>query len=252
MRLRSKFAQIPAYWTARRPATLPSDRPLVSITFDDYPRTALEEGGRLLEGEGVAGTYYVAFGLAGTDTSAGPVGSREELAACVERGHEIGCHTHDHMACSTASARDVEANLLHNRSVAQALGLPAFKHFAYPYGQFGAAAKATAMKCYASARTTKWGVNRDAIDLGLLKSVPLYSHLGRAALEPSFATIERGGGWLILYTHDVSVNPSIYGCTPDDLAYAVRRAREVGATLLPVGAVVENMHPVAAGERRVL
>ncbi|MGD0192726.1 MAG: polysaccharide deacetylase family protein [Rhizomicrobium sp.] len=248
MSLRSKLAQIPAYWTARRRAVLRSDRPFVSITFDDYPRTALEVGGRLLEAEGIAATYYVAFGLAGTMTSSGPVGAAEELAACVKGGHEIGCHTHDHIACATVSARDVGANLSHNRSVAQALGLPALTHFAYPFGQFSAAAKSAAMKSYASARTTKWGVNRGDIDLGLLKSVPLYSHLGRGALEPYFVDIERNGGWLILYTHDVAVYPSVYGCTPDDLAYAVGRARQAGANPLTVGGVVQNMEPMSASD----
>ena len=33
-----------------------------------------------------------------------------------------------------------------------------------------------------------------------------------------------GNGWLIFYGHDVAERPSIYGCTPDLLNYALEAA----------------------------
>jgi hypothetical protein len=39
---------------------------VISFTFDDYPRSALDPGGRILHSEGTCGTYYTAFGLAQT------------------------------------------------------------------------------------------------------------------------------------------------------------------------------------------
>jgi peptidoglycan/xylan/chitin deacetylase (PgdA/CDA1 family) len=42
--------------------------PMISFTFDDFPRSALHVAGRILEDHGIAGTYYVSLGLMGTLT----------------------------------------------------------------------------------------------------------------------------------------------------------------------------------------
>ena len=41
-------------------------------------------------------------------------------------------------------------------------------------------------------------------------------------------------GWLILFTHDVSEQPSPYGCTPAMLAEALARIVDAGIEILPV------------------
>ena len=43
-------------------------RPLISFTFDDFPRSAIHTGGAILNRFGVAGTYYAAFGLVDQST----------------------------------------------------------------------------------------------------------------------------------------------------------------------------------------
>jgi len=60
------------------------------------------------------------------------------------------------------------------------------------------------------------------IDLGLLRSIPLYSRLGREYLNSYFKELDVLGGWIILYTHDVSQNPSAFGTTPEDLQWALQ------------------------------
>jgi peptidoglycan/xylan/chitin deacetylase (PgdA/CDA1 family) len=240
-KLRLKLSGVAARWVARRIVPFHLDSPILSITFDDFPRSALEAGGRLLEAEGISGTFYAAFGLAGADTLVGPVGQLADLAACADRGHEIACHTYDHIDCSTASTHKMDETIAHNQAVARDLGLPPFKQFAYPFGHYGIAAKKTAMRHYASARSTIWGVNRGSIDLSLLKSVPVYSRPEAPRLESYFDQLRSRGGWLIFYTHDVAKRPSPYGCTPEKLAAVIRRAREIGATILPVGAVVDRL-----------
>jgi peptidoglycan/xylan/chitin deacetylase (PgdA/CDA1 family) len=239
--LASKLARLSARWIARSVVPFRSDRPIVSVTFDDFPISALDGGGRLLEQEGVAGTFYAAFGLAGTDTPVGPVGRLAELAACVARGHEIACHTYQHLDCFTATAQEIDRSLARNQAVARELGLPALRHFAYPFGRYDPATKKIAMRHFGSARGNTWGINRGDIDLGLLKSVALYSHSGESRWAPYFRALQSRGGWLIFYTHDVSASPSPYGCTPADLSLVIRRAREIGAALLPVGAVVDKL-----------
>lgn len=248
--LAAKLARISARWIARQVVSLRSNDPLISITFDDFPRSALDNGGRLLEAEGGAGTFYAAFGLAGTDTPVGPVGRLADLAACVDRGHEIACHSYDHLDCFVATAQQIDESLARNQAIARELGVASFKHFAYPFGRYSATAKRIAMRRYVSARGITPGVNRGNIDLGLLKSVALYSHLDRRRWAPYFAALQSRGGWLIFYTHDVSSSPSPYGCTPEDLNFVIRRAKEIGATVLPVGAVVEKFLASSAGDRQ--
>src|ERR1700724_103861 len=97
------------------------------------------------------------------------------------------------------------------------------------------------MQSYASARTITWGVNRCNVDLALLKSVPIYSRGGAPRLALYLDELQSCSGWLIFYTHDVSERPSPYGCTPSKLKSVIRRAREMGASVLPVGAVVDKL-----------
>src|SRR6267378_8261572 len=110
-------------------------RPVISFTFDDYPRSALDLGGCILESEGISATYYTAFGLARTDSPSGRIGSLDDLAACVAAGHEIACHSHNHFDCQKVSADEFARNLSSNRKVARDLGLPPLRHFAYPFGR---------------------------------------------------------------------------------------------------------------------
>jgi peptidoglycan/xylan/chitin deacetylase (PgdA/CDA1 family) len=228
--------------------------PVISFSFDDYPRSALDLGGRMLESEGISATYYTAFDLAGTDSPSGAVGSLHDLAACAAAGHEIACHSYDHVDCRDASPDEVARNLDRNRKVARDLGLPPLRHFAHPFGRYDVAGKRIAMQSYASARTIVWGVNRVSIDLGLLKSVPIYSGGGSLRLTSYVDELQAHSGWLVLYTHDVSMRPSPYGCTPEELNSVIRRARAMGALILPVGAVVDQLReaPLPAHRAPVL
>jgi len=240
-RLRMKLGRFSASRLARNDVRLRLDRPVVSITFDDFPRSALEIGGRILENEGVAGTFYCAFGLAGTRTPSGRVGQLADLADCAGRGHEISCHTYSHLDCAKAAPERIDDDIRRNQAVARDLGLPPFRHFAYPFGSYSLAAKKTVMRHYASARGTVRGVNKGVVDLGLLKSVPLYSRVGDRKLEPYFRELSSDAGWLIFYTHDVSRNPSPYGCRAEEMECVIRRAKEVGAKISPIGAVIDEL-----------
>jgi len=180
-------------------------------------RTALEIGGRILEDAAVRGTYYVSFGLAGKKTDVGVIGSLDDLAGPRIRGHELACHTFDHFDCEKVPSQRISQSLDHNQKVAIDLGLKPFRNFAYPCSHFSRSAKASAMLRYSSARTTIRRLNRGMIDLGLLRSIPLYSRFGREYLHSYFKELGVSGGWMMLYTHDVSEKPSAFGTTPEDL-----------------------------------
>jgi len=258
MRLTSphrRFWEFAARLVCRQTVPFRFAHPVISLTFDDYPRSALDLGGRILASEGLSATYYTAFGLANTVSASGRIGSLDDLAACVAAGHEVACHSFDHVDCYRASPDEFARNLDHNRRSARALGLPPLQHFAYPFGRFGVVPKRVVMQSYVSARTTIWGVNRSGLDLGMLKSVPIYSRY-EPRLRSYLDELESRKGWLILYSHDVSRRPSPYGCTPEELSGVIRRARAMGALILPVGAVVDRLreaplqgNPPEAGTR---
>ena len=63
----------------RRTIALGSLGPIVSFTFDDFPRTAYSVGGAILEKFGARGTYYVAAGLMNTSGELGEQSHADDL-----------------------------------------------------------------------------------------------------------------------------------------------------------------------------
>src|SRR6185295_18271573 len=87
-RLWNKWRRFTIDRFARRDFRLASDVPLVSFTFDDFPRSALAEGGRILAEQGVRGTYFVSMQLLGGPSVSGPIASRDDLQTLLHDGHE--------------------------------------------------------------------------------------------------------------------------------------------------------------------
>src|SRR5579864_3929832 len=97
-----------------RPGRVACPGGAVSFTFDDFPKTALETGGASLEKYGVRGTYYVAFGMSGSDHNQGPIADLAQIRETDQRGHELACHTFSHLDCSRASATAIIDDLRRN------------------------------------------------------------------------------------------------------------------------------------------
>src|ERR1700730_10018379 len=73
-----------------------TEQPIISFTFDDFPRSALFAGGAILKRFGVRGTYYASLGLIGTTGPTGQMFTFDDLNILLDQRHEIGCHTYDH------------------------------------------------------------------------------------------------------------------------------------------------------------
>ncbi len=112
--LSTRLARAVGHWLPARPARIAWPGGVVSFTFDDFPKSALDAGGAILERYGARGTYYAALGLAGRSGDMGPLFQLDDLAAAQQRGHELGCHTFSHLDCSRAAgaviANDVAEN----------------------------------------------------------------------------------------------------------------------------------------------
>ncbi len=205
---------------------LRSQKPIVSFTFDDAPRSAVSNGAPILEEAGACGTYYVAGGLVGTISDNWAHWDADDLRRLCERGHELGCHTYSHARApdldSQAFRREAETN---QDFVARACGDVRLTSFAWPFGDVSLARKAQAQAMYASCRGINPGVNSGVADLGLLKAVALYDQTrDDAAMGAWFDKAQAANGWLIFYTHDVQVSPTQYGASADQLRHAVNMA----------------------------
>ena len=104
-RVKGSYLRASAKMLYRRSLLIDSGFPIISFTFDDFPRSALHTGGAILKRYGVTGTYYVSFGLMGKQAPTGTMFLREDIETLLEHGHELGCHTFDH--CSAGETKPV-------------------------------------------------------------------------------------------------------------------------------------------------
>lgn len=190
---------------------------IVSFTFDDFPRTAYQAGGSILRAYGFKGTYYASLGLMGKESPVGKIFNLSDLENIICDGNEIGCHTYDHIDASEAEPSLFKVSILRNqRALAQLLPGFQFKTFAYPRNSPRPQSKRLVSKFYVCSRGGGQSANFNRVDANLLKSF-FIDYKSRADISALKRLIDRtvtNKGWLILATHDISGNPSRFGCTP--------------------------------------
>jgi len=235
-RVQGRYRRSAAAFFFRRPFAINSPTPFISFTFDDFPRSALLEGGAILKRFGLSGTYYASLGLMGKNALSGPIFVPEDLKALVEEGHELGCHTFDHCHSWETKTTVFENSIVENEAALQEL-LPeaSFRTFSYPISPPRPQIKQKAAKHFVCCRGGGQTFNVGTTDLNYLRAY--FLEKGRDHPETVRNLIEqnrRARGWLILATHDVCADPSPFGCTPDFFEDIVRCAVSSGARILPV------------------
>jgi peptidoglycan/xylan/chitin deacetylase (PgdA/CDA1 family) len=237
-RVINKWRRLSVDYLARRPLRLTPGTSYVSFTFDDFPVSALSEGGRILAEHGVRGTYFVSLGLLGQPSPSGPIATVDHLHTVVKDGHELGCHTFDHLDGTQTTpsefARSIEAN---RAALARhALGV-AFDVFAYPLNGPTLEVKRAVSSYFAACRGGGQMFNRDGADLNMLKAYFLDRRQSTSfdAVARMIEMNAAAGGWLIFATHDIGPSPSLYGCDPEHLESVVRLAIKSGSNVLPMG-----------------
>jgi peptidoglycan/xylan/chitin deacetylase (PgdA/CDA1 family) len=227
---------------SRKLAVPVSSSPLISFTFDDFPRTALTVAGAMLTENGLRGTYYAAMGLMGRRTSVGEIYNAEDLVALVDAGHELACHTFDHLSCRRVGESELQKNCDRNRrAMAETLSGYRLRNFSFPFGDVTWPAKSSLAPIYDSCRTTKCGINRNPIDLAFLRANPMYSASPISELHRLIAENVERAGWLIMYTHDVGPQPSAFGCTPAYFGDILSSAIASGASIVTVAEAISRL-----------
>jgi peptidoglycan/xylan/chitin deacetylase (PgdA/CDA1 family) len=228
----------------KRTVSLGSCGPIVSFTFDDFPRSALLTGGAILERFGAHGTYYVTPSLMNTTGELGELFRENDLTELMQNGHEVGSHTFSHSSCRSLSVVDFLQEVRKSVQTIQEMTGRRPENFAYPFGHVTVGAKKALENELTSARGIFPGLNGPEIDLNLLRANSLYGNMQHAAkVKKLVLENKERKGWLIFYTHDVRPNPSEYGSEPALLEWAVSCARESGARILTIQEALSEVHP---------
>lgn len=240
-RIRSRCVGWGARLLFRRPFRIETDIPLISFTFDDFPRSALTTGGEILKKYNVRATYYAAFGLMGTVEPVGEIFNAEDLHTLVGHGHELGCHTFAHLNPATTSPGRFEESILQNRECLHRL-LPGreFRTFSYPLCFPQPQVKKRAGRYFDCCRSGGQTLNYGTVDLNHLAAYFLEQSRDRpGAIRALIQKTKDARGWLILGTHDISSTASPYGCTPEFFEDVVKSAVRSGAKILPVAEALQ-------------
>jgi len=230
------FCQRKATSLFTRPAAIRSQKPVISFTFDDFPRSAWLTGGAILERFGLRGTYYASLGLMGQTAPTGSLFLPEDARALVSRGHELGCHTFDHRHSWDTKTDVFERSLVDNTLALQALVPGAmFNTFSYPISPPWPNTKRLVGSRFACARGGGQQFNTGTADLNYLSAYFLEkTRHDPDAIKHLIDRNRDARGWLIFATHDVSDDPTPYGCTPGFFEDIVASSVKSGARIVPV------------------
>lgn len=235
-RARGKYMTTAAHFCVKRPLVINTQIPLVSFTFDDFPRSALLSGGAILQRFGVRGTYYASFGLMGKEAPTGPIFLPEDLKVALEQGHEVGCHTFGHCDAWETKANVFEGSIIENQRALDRVAPGArFRTLSYPISPPRVGTKRKVGRHFVCCRAGGQTFNVGSADLNYLSGYFLEkSRDNPEGVKNVIRENARERGWLIFATHDICKSPTPYGCTPEFFEQIVQAAVDSGARILPV------------------
>ena len=210
-------------------------RPVASITFDDFPKSAWTVAGPILARHGARATYYAAGRFLGAREDGIDYYDKGDLADLTAAGHEVGAHSFAHAMAPRVSSAGLDEDAARNAALLEPIVGQRLASYAYPYGEVSPRTKAVMGARFATARGIRPGVNAGTIDLAQLRAVPLeHRRWVPHEIDAAIAKAVETPGWLVLFTHDVSDAPTPFGCTPAMLDYALERLRAAGVETIPV------------------
>jgi len=227
-------------WLSRRvpakPVLTRLPRPVASLTFDDFPRSAWTHGAPIVERFGGRATYFTSGRFCGIREEGIDYYDADDLRAVHAAGHEVGAHTFFHRHVPEVGSRDLVEDTHRNAEFIRGIvGDVEVSSFAFPYGNVSPRTKLLYSRLYPCCRGIRPGINTGLVDLAQLWAVSLEVRMWSAELVERRVqeAIERSG-WIVFFTHDVSETPTLYGSTPAILEHALRTVGEAGIEVLPV------------------
>jgi peptidoglycan/xylan/chitin deacetylase (PgdA/CDA1 family) len=228
----------------RRPFEFKARKACISFTFDDFPVSASRVGAALLSDHGVAGTFYLSTGLMRQESPSGQIAGPEDVYRLLSDGHEIGCHTFGHADGAVVRPVDfMESIDANQRALAELVPELRLSNFAYPLDGPSLAVKAAVGSRFRTLRGSGQTFNRGTIDRALLKAYFLDARSvnDMQRIERVVADNAEARGWLLFATHDISENPSSFGCSTRFFTDLVRLAVGSGAFVGSVTQVCDSV-----------
>jgi len=218
-------------------------QPIVTFTFDDFPRSALRVGGEILRAHGMCGTYYASLGLMGQVTPTGLIFSPEDLPLLVAQGHELGCHTFAHCDSWETRPGAFERSVEENRLALERLQPGArFSTLSYPITCPRPCTKRRVGRRFGCCRFGGQTYNRETLDLNLVSAHFLEKDRGDVSVVAGqIDETIHNRGWLVIATHDVADDHTPYGCTPAFFEAVVSHVAKSGAMVLPMAKALEQV-----------
>jgi peptidoglycan/xylan/chitin deacetylase (PgdA/CDA1 family) len=229
--------------TARIPVKMVKNkatRPLASISFDDFPKSAWQVGGKILDKYGVKGTYYAVGDFCSKVAEGVQQYDADDIRELVAQGHELGSHTYKHTSVFTVSNAALRKEEADNQAFFnEILGDYRLSTFAYPFGDISPRTKKLYSELYPLSRGIRHGVNGKWFDMAQLKAVPIESRLWNPEfIENWVREASEKNAYLCLFTPDISDNPTPWGATPQMLDHALEMLKKYEIEVLTVKAAM--------------
>ena len=238
----ARLNRLLARLTPVRPVRLAGARPLASITFDDFPKSAWSRGGPILAQYKVRGTYYTAGGFCGRTVDGTVFYDPADLRAIAAAGHEIACHGFAHQPTPDLSSEALEADAARNAEFLKPfLNGGSAESYAFPYGAVSPRTKKFYAPRFTNVRGVHPGLNSGRADLALLNVVSMEKRCwDSAAIARAITRARHDRAWMVFYTHDIGEDPSPYGSTPAMLSEVLERLAEARIEILPMREAVKT------------
>lgn len=231
---------------AKNDCKISLDRPIISFTFDDCPRSAIEEGLPRLDAKNWQGTVYLACGLLDITNHLGVHMSGQDAVAAHKSGHEIGDHTFTHLDASACTLSDALGDIRKNQSEIVKLGLPESESFAYPYGQTTPALKHALQTYFKGSRGITPTTHTKSVDMNQIGSWPLFAGQEFDILLNAIKALKDKPGWMTIFTHDIRDTPSPWGCTPAQFERIIQAVEQSGAEVMPVNTAIKKLEMLSS------
>jgi len=239
------------------------DEGMVTLAFDDGWKSIYTNGIPILNDAGFKSTQYIY-----TDAVLGGFSDYMNAAEVVlldSAGHDITAHSRSHTSLTTppltSAQMEDEVDGSRYDLLTAPFGLPPVDSFAYPYGNYDAAAQQALREAgFVGARTVENGLNDKSTDRYALKAMPvqrggvtpeeIVPPTTLAEVQAAIDTATASKTWLILLFHQIDSNgANAYGTTPEMLQDVVDYLTANGVSVITASQGLHLMPGVpAAGD----
>ena len=164
---------------------------------------------------GLVLTAVIAVGFLSAFMAIGPI-SAQTLS------WDFQCHTHTHPWLDQLTDDEIRAQYEAVNDAFTAHGLATPEHTAYPGGRLDKKGRVIAVTSeYRLTGRVVWGQHNTWPwdEWYRLRGAQLKKNTSERVMKGWIDEAVADDSWLVVLTHDVSASPSVYGCTPEQLAY---------------------------------